>query len=84
VRGQIVPDTTAVVTFSLSGSQEVPAVDTMEIGSGYALFDTTNNNVSLVAVTTIENATMAHIHTGFAGENGDVLVGLVESESTAK
>ncbi|MEC8785395.1 MAG: CHRD domain-containing protein, partial [Pseudomonadota bacterium] len=83
VRGQIVPDTTAVVTFSLSGSQEVPAVDTMEMGSGYALFDTTNNNVSLVAVTTIENATMAHIHTGFAGENGDVLVGLVESESTA-
>ena len=83
VRGQIVPDTTAVVTFSLSGSQEVPAVDTMAMGSGYALFDTTNNNVSLVAVTTIENATMAHIHTGFAGENGDVLVGLVESESTA-
>ncbi len=36
-----------------------------------------------MAVTTIENATMAHIHTGFAGENGDVLVGLVESESTA-
>ncbi|MCZ4241933.1 uncharacterized protein DUF4397 [Alteromonas sp. I10] len=83
VRGQIVPDTTAVVTFSLSGSQEVPAVDTMAMGFGYALFDTTNNNVSLVAVTTIENATMAHIHTGFAGENGDVLVGLVESESTA-
>jgi len=83
VRGQIVPDTTAVVTFSLSGSQEVPAVDTMEMGSGYALFDTTDNNVSLVALTTIENATMAHIHTGFAGENGDVLVGLVESESTA-
>ena len=83
VRGQIVPDTTAVVTFSLSGSQEAPAVDTMAMGSGYALFDTTNNNVSLVAVTTIENATMAHIHTGFAGENGDVLVGLVESESTA-
>ncbi len=83
VRGQIVPDTTAVVTFSLSGSQEVPAVDTMAMGSGYALFDTTNNNVFLVAVTTIENATMAHIHTGFAGKNGDVLVGLVESESTA-
>ncbi len=83
VRGQIVPDTTAVVTFSLSGSQEVPAVDTMAMGSGYALFDTTNNNVSLVAVTTIENATMAHIHTGFAGVNGPVLAALVESEATA-
>ena len=83
VRGQIVPDTTAVVTFSLSGSQSVPAVDTMAMGSGYALFDTTNNNVSLVAVTTLENATMAHIHSGFAGENGDVVVTLVESETTA-
>ena len=83
VRGQIVPDTTAVVTFSLSGSQSVPAVDTMAKGSGYALFDTTNNSVSLVAVTTLENATMAHIHSGFAGENGDVVVTLVESETTA-
>ena len=83
VRGQIVPDTKAVVTFSLSGSQSVPAVDTMATGSGYALFDTTNNNVSLVAVTTLENATMAHIHSGFAGENGDVVVTLVESETTA-
>jgi len=83
VRGQIVPDTTAVVTFSLSGSQSVPAVDTMATGSGYALFDTTNNSVSLVAVTTLENATMAHIHSGFAGENGDVVVTLVESETTA-
>lgn len=83
VRGQIVPDTTSVVTFSLSGSQSVPAVDTMAMGSGYALFDTTNNSVSLVAVTTLENATMAHIHSGFAGENGDVVVALVESETTA-
>ncbi|OJF68305.1 hypothetical protein BK026_05615 [Alteromonas sp. V450] len=82
VRGQIVPDTTAVVTFPLSGNQEVPAVNTMAMGSGYALFDTTNNNVSLVAVTTIENATMAHIHSGFAGENGGVLETLVESAST--
>ena len=36
VRGQIVPDTTAVVTFSLAAA-EVPAVDTMAMGSGYAL-----------------------------------------------
>ncbi|GMM66908.1 hypothetical protein MTsDn1_02020 [Alteromonas sp. MTD1] len=83
VRGQIVPDTTAVVTFGLSGSQSVPAVTTMASGSGYALFDTTNNSVSLVAVTTIENATMAHIHSGFAGETGGVVVTLTESMMTA-
>lgn len=83
VRGQIVADTTAVVTFPLSGNQSVPAVDTMASGSGYALFDTTDDSVSLVAVTTLENATMAHIHSGFAGVTGGVVVTLVESDETA-
>ncbi len=83
VRGQIVADTTAVVTFPLSGNQSVPAVDTMASGSGYALYDTTSDSVYLVAATTIDNATMAHIHSGFAGENGGVVVTLVENEMTA-
>ncbi len=80
VRGQIVADTTAVVTFPISGAQSVPAVDTMAMGYGYALFDTTNNNVTLTAVTeNLESATMAHIHSGYAGENGGVVVALTEN-----
>ncbi|MEL7387596.1 MAG: CHRD domain-containing protein [Pseudomonadota bacterium] len=81
VRGQIVPDTTAVVTFPISAMQSVPSVDSMAFGSGYALFDTTDNSVSLIAVTSITNATMAHIHSGFAGETGGVVVALMQDAS---
>jgi hypothetical protein len=79
VRGQIVPDTTAVVTFPLSGLQEIPQVITDATGGGYALFNTINNGVTLALATTgVEDAIMAHIHTGFAGVNGPVLLGLTQ------
>ncbi|MEW9797012.1 CHRD domain-containing protein [Alteromonas sp. CYL-A6] len=84
VRGQIVPDTTAVVTFPISGTQSVPAVDTMAMGYGYALFDTTTNSVMLTAVTMdLETATAAHIHSGYAGETGGVVAPLTESMTVA-
>lgn len=77
VRGQIVPDTTAVVTFGLSGLQEIPQVTSEAIGYGYALFNTLNNGVTLNVVTNgVNDATMAHIHTGFAGVNGPVFAAL--------
>lgn len=84
VRGQIVADTVAVVTFPLSGLQEIPQVTTDAMGSGYALLDTLSNSVELAVVTTgVEDATMAHIHTGFAGENGPVLAALTQSADDA-
>ncbi len=84
VRGQIVPDTTAVVTFPISGEQSVPPVTTDAMGYGYALFDTTNNSVMLTAVTmNLETATAAHIHTGYAGETGGVVAPLMESADMA-
>ncbi|WP_414830728.1 CHRD domain-containing protein [Alteromonas sp. H39] len=84
VRGQIVPDTTAVVTFPISGSQSVPPVASDAMGYGYALFDTTNSSVMLTAVTMdLEAATAAHIHTGYAGETGGVVAPLMESEAMA-
>jgi len=82
VRGQIVPDTTVVVTFALSGLQEIPQVMSGGMGGGYALFDTTDNGVTLALATTgVEDATMAHIHTGYAGVNGGVLVALAQDTS---
>jgi trimeric autotransporter adhesin len=79
VRGQIVADTTAVVTFGLSGAQQIPRIDTDAMGYGYALFDTLNNGVTLRVVTSgVDDATMAHIHTGYAGTNGGVLVALMQ------
>ena len=79
VRGQIVADTTVVVTFPVSGLQEIPQVMSNAMGGGYALFDTTDDGVTLaVATTGVADATMAHIHTGFAGNNGAVLVALAQ------
>ncbi|WP_290610710.1 CHRD domain-containing protein [Arsukibacterium sp. UBA3155] len=80
LRGQIITDNFVLTTFALSGKQEVPMVDTPASGDGYALINTDDYMVEVVAVTTgVDDATMAHIHTGRIGNNGDVLVGLVQS-----
>ncbi len=80
LRGQILTDDFVLATFPLSGSQEVPAVNTDASGDGYALVNLDTFAVELVAVTTgVDFATMAHIHTGRVGTNGDVLVELVQS-----
>ncbi|MCF6436654.1 CHRD domain-containing protein [Pseudoalteromonas sp. MMG022] len=80
IRGQILTDNYAVATFGLSGKQEVPAVDTMASGDGYALVNTDDYSVELRVVTSgVVDATAAHIHTGRIGTNGDVLVALEQS-----
>lgn len=80
IRGQILTNNYVLATFQLQGSQEVPVVNTMASGSAYALVNTDDLSVELVAVTQgVEDATMAHIHTGRIGMNGPVLVGLEQS-----
>ena len=81
IRGQIVNDETVIVTFPLSGQQEVPAVETAATGYAYAAVDQTDYHLTLTVRTTgVDDATMAHIHTGRVGTNGDVLVGLEAAE----
>ncbi|MEC9262827.1 MAG: CHRD domain-containing protein, partial [Pseudomonadota bacterium] len=79
LRGQIVTDDMAVVTFMLDGNQEVPAVTTLADGYGYALVSTATYDLDLVIYTEDVGATAAHIHTGRVGNNGDVLVALEQS-----
>jgi hypothetical protein len=84
LRGQILTDNFVLATFALSGEQEVPSLDTMASGSGYALINTNDYVLELTVVTqSVMNATMAHIHTGRIGTNGSVLVDLVQSEEDA-
>ncbi|MCC5450597.1 CHRD domain-containing protein [Rheinheimera sp. UJ51] len=81
LRGQILTDDFVLATFPLSGAQEVPAVATQASGNGYALVNTTNYAVEVVAVTSgVNDATMAHIHTGRVGNNGSVLVALEQAD----
>ena len=83
LRGQIVTDDMAVVTFMLDGNQEVPAVSTLADGYGYALVSTATYDLDLVIYTDDVEATAAHIHTGRVGTNGDVLVALEQSMDDA-
>src|SRR5690606_22645251 len=82
IRGQITPAPWDVLAFALSGSQEVPAVDTAAEGDGYAMVNTVSGDIMLVVHTrNLETASAAHIHGGIAGMNGDVVVGLEQDEA---
>jgi hypothetical protein len=80
IRGQILPSDAVVIGFSLTGSQQVPVVATSANADGYASYNKTTQALTLKVNTTgVEDASMAHIHTGRIGENGPVLVALEQS-----
>ncbi|WP_249321464.1 CHRD domain-containing protein, partial [Pseudoalteromonas ruthenica] len=63
----------------MSGEQEVPVVTTTATGSGYALVNRNGFDLELQVLTSgVADATAAHIHTGIAGENGPVLLALMQ------
>lgn len=67
-------------TTQMSGTEEVPPVET--IASGIAQFILGSTNITYqVNVTDIFGVTAAHIHAGNVGENGPVLVTLFESDT---
>jgi len=81
IRGQLGPQT---LTVSLSGDQEVPPVVTPATGSATlnlnARQDAIDFTLSITGNTTAVSA--SHIHVGAAGENGGVMVTLVEQDFT--
>lgn len=84
IRGQVTPKFWNVLAFALSGSQEVPAVETGADGDGYALVNTESGDLMMVVNTrNLNTASAAHIHTGTAGVNGDVLLGLEQDSADA-
>jgi hypothetical protein len=68
----------------LTGKDEVPPKDTKATGT--ADFELSNNGNMLkykVNVMNIDKVTMAHIHSGKVGQNGDVVVTLFKSQTPA-
>jgi CHRD domain len=63
---------------SLSGSQEVPPVETSGSGSGTITVGA-DKSVSGSVTTTGVNGVAAHIHMGAAGKNGPVIIPLTKS-----
>jgi len=82
VRGQLFNPVTFAASVSLSGANEVPAVTTTATGVALLRLTADNKLYSKITVTNLEAndaLTMAHIHTGAAGSNGGVLIGLCSS-----
>lgn len=64
----------------LTGMEEVPPVNTNS--TGIALFDLLDNHINFkVNVTMLENIKSAHIHVGEFGQNGEIIVSLLNSSS---
>ena len=79
IRGQVAPPPVEVVFTTLSGDEEVPAVAS---AAGAIAASTVNRETGSVALhlnaTGADDATASHIHDGFAGRNGGVLIGLTQ------
>ena len=82
IRGQVLPHHIEIKGFKLMGMYEVPVVDSQAMGYGWATVDHEMETLE-VHVTTmdLDNATAAHIHQGYAGANGDVVVGLTQDSA---
>ena len=79
LRAQILPQDFALVFAPLTGDNEVPRVDTVANGRAAVTVDTASGAIVVQArVNGLDDASAAHVHDGFAGENGPVLVGLTQ------
>ncbi|HNP36045.1 MAG TPA: CHRD domain-containing protein [Woeseiaceae bacterium] len=79
IRGQVIPDGIVFAFGRLDGSQEIPTVSTLARGT-YAVTGNTaaGTVVAHVNTTGVDDATAAHLHDGYAGTNGPVVIGLTQ------
>jgi len=83
IRGQIIPDGITLLVTELSGSQEVPAVDTAASGTGFLTHDTVNGTITInISTRQMPDASAAHLHAAYGGLTGGVEIGLVQDGST--
>ena len=77
VRGQVLPSNIEVYRTTLTGAQEVPAVNASGTAVGVLTVNADNGAIWANVTTDLqEPVTMVHIHQGEAGTNGPVAVGL--------
>lgn len=82
VRGQVFNGVTFASSVALSGANEVPSVTTTATGTALLRITADNKLYSKITVTNVEAGdalTAGHIHTGAAGTNGGVILGLCAS-----
>ena len=77
LRGQIAPDSVAVVFSALSGSQQIPELQSAASGVAATTFHGASGRLTVhVHTQGVDDAVAAHVHRAFAGANGGVAVGL--------
>jgi hypothetical protein len=76
--------TVAEFRVQLSGSEEVPPVDTKATGSAEFTAPHFDNIIYSVDVSNMDNVTAAHIHSGKTGANGPILVTLFKRVAIVK
>jgi mono/diheme cytochrome c family protein len=82
IRGQILPDNFVLRFTDLAGSSSVPEIDSPASGRAALTLDqVTGTAVVQVQVTGLDNATQAHVHQGYAGATGPVVVALMQDMS---
>ena len=82
IRGQLAPSGVEVIVLDLNGASEVPPVLGAGSGTAYVTLNRTSSLLSIsMATTTNTDASAAHLHSGFAGENGDPLLTLEQDSS---
>jgi hypothetical protein len=82
IRGQILPDNFVLRFTDLAGDSSVPEVDSPASGRAALTLDqVTGTAVVQVQVTGLDNATQAHVHQGYAGATGPVVVALTQDMS---
>jgi len=79
IRGQMAPPPIEVLFTNLTGDAEVPAVVTAASGIAASTVNRDTGALNLhVNASGVDDATASHIHTAAAGQNGLVLIGLVQ------
>lgn len=84
LRGQLNTGLDMVADIPMTGANEVPAVNTTATGMALLRLTTDKKLYSKITVTGLEDGdalSAAHIHSGAAGANGDVVVGLYGSSA---
>lgn len=79
IRGQVAPPPVEVLFTDLTGQQEVPPVASAATGIAASTVNRETGTVTLhLNAEGADDAAASHIHGGFAGQNGGVLIGLTQ------
>jgi hypothetical protein len=82
IRGQILPEGFLLLFTQLEGRQEVPRLDTIARGRAAVTLDPDSGALVVHAqVDGLDDAEQAHVHNGYAGANGPVLVPLTQDSA---